>query len=289
MKILVTGGCGFIGSRLAGRLVKEGHDVVVLDNLSTGKRENLPKGAAFVKGDIRDEDIVKKAVKGCETVFHLAAVADARADENAVYGTNFLGAGNIFAAAGRINAKVIFTSSAAVYGNGKLPCREDDECKPVSQYGKSKLKAENILKKRKDHFIARLFNVFGPGGSSVVNRFCGRIPEYRDITVYGNGLQTRDYVYIDDAIDALLLGIENSGRYNIGTGKETSLLHLIDSIHAASGCKPDVKFSAEKKGDIKRSRADISLIKTLGWGPKTSLQDGIGLTLESLGFKAGIS
>ncbi len=284
MKVLVTGGCGFIGSHLVDRLILIGHDVVVLDNLSTGKKENLNKAAKFISGDVRNQTDVNKAAKDCKVIFHLAAIADVQAGEDAVFQTNFIGSTNVFKCAEKNKAKTIFTSSAAVYGDGKLPCNEDDTCKPVSQYGKSKLKAENLLKKQSDYFILRLFNVYGPRGYGVANNFCGKIPEYRDITIFGNGLQTRDFVFVNDVVDALLLGADNTGIYNAGTGKETSLLQLVDIIHNVSKAKPSVRFLPEKKGEIKRSKADISKIKKLGWKPKFSLEEGVLSVLNSSGF-----
>jgi UDP-glucose 4-epimerase len=164
MRILLTGGCGFIGCHLASKLLGAGNETVILDNLENSKKENLPPNAEFIKGDIRDPSDIARAMKGCEAIFHLAAVANIRGEDRAGYEVNFLGAKKIFEQAKRIGIKVIFSSSAAVYGN-IAACREDSECKPVSQYGISKLKAENFLRKEMpDAFIARLFNVYGSGG-----------------------------------------------------------------------------------------------------------------------------
>jgi nucleoside-diphosphate-sugar epimerase len=289
MKILVTGGCGFIGTHLVNKLVELGHEVVVLDNLSAGKKEKLNEKSTLVQGDIRDADDVRRAMKDCSAVFHLAAFADARsASDDLVYATNFLGAKNVFEIARSKNAKIIFTSSAAVYGNTQVPNRESIDCNPVSQYGKSKLRAERYLMRefpQESYFIVRLFNVYGTAGNSAVNRFCKKITNYEDIVVYGNGLQTRDYVYITDVIDALVLGLTNSGWYNVGTGQDISTLSLIETIHNMTRCKPSIKFTAPNPGEIGRSRADITKIKGLGWSPKVGLQDGIQLVLDSIGFK----
>ena len=208
--ILVTGGAGFIGSHLVKKLQKAGNDVRVLDDLSSGKKENV-QGAEFIRGDVKSEIDVSKAVKGCEYVFHLAALIDARDMGDDVFKVNFLGSKNVFAAAQRHGAKVIFTSSAAVYGEGTAG--EESSLKPLNDYGKSKAKAEKLLK---SGFIARLFNVYGPGGKSVINRFVkGICAGNGDITIYGTGLQTRDYVYVDDVVDALMLGMSNEGVYNV--------------------------------------------------------------------------
>lgn len=288
MKILVTGGFGFIGAKLVERLLSLNHEVVVLDHNLPAKKDRLNTNVEAVEGDIRDADDIRKAMKECDAVFHLAAVADVRSSDDVVYATNFLGAKNVFEVARAKNAKIIFTSSAAVYGNTQLPNRETADCSPISQYGKSKLRAERYLQRefsQDSYFIARLFNVYGTNGNSAINKFCRQITKYEDAIVYGNGLQTRDYIYIDDVIDALVLGLENSGLYNIGTGQDTSTLSLIEMIHQATRCKPGIKFTVPNAGEIARSRADITRISQFGWSPKISLQDGIQLVLDAIGFK----
>ncbi len=283
MKILVTGGTGFIGSHLTKKLIELGHEVVILADAENIKTE----GAAFIKGDVRDGYDVRKAMQGCEAVFHLAAVTDARnLNEDAIYATNFLGSKNVFEVAKSKNTKIVFTSTAAVYGNSQVPNKETDECKPVSQYGKSKLRAERYLQNlTENHFIVRMFNVYGARGHSFVNTACKKITNYEDILVYGNGLQTRDYVNVSDAVDALLLGFENTGLYNVGTGQDWSVTKLIDIIYETTRCKPTVKFTTPNKNDIARSKADISRIRSLGWEPKISLEEGVSLVLEQQGFK----
>lgn len=282
MRILVTGGAGFIGSNLVNSLV-ENNEVVVLDNLSNSKN-NVNKKAAFIKGDITDMDDVIKAVKGCDVVFHLAASIDVRnSDEKKDYEVNFLGSKNVFEAANDIKAKIIFTSSAAVYGNAHCPVTEETECNPISQYGRSKLRAEKLLK---DAFVLRLFNVYGYNSHGVIEKFCKSITNYETVIVNGRGNQTRDFVYVSDVVNALILGIENTGTYNIGTGKETSVLEIIDIIHKTTKCKPDVKFGMPIENEILRSYADNKKIKSLGWTPKVNLQEGIENVLELNGFKA---
>lgn len=283
MRVLVTGGAGFIGSYLVDRLISDGDDVAVLDNLSSGKREWVNKKAKFILGDIRDPSTVSTAMEGCNAVFHLAAITDARSSNDSVYQVNYLGAENVFTLAAAKKCRIIFTSSAAVYGE-TLPCKEDGKCTPISQYGKSKLKAEALLPLG-DAFTARLFNCYGPRSKSVVNKFCEKIPDYKDVTVYGSGLQTRDFVHVNDAVNALLLGIEKSGMYNVGTGVETSVLHLIDLIHKITNSKPNKKFTPPVEGDIKRSRAEIGKIRRLGWEPRIALEQGIRSLLADMGWK----
>lgn len=282
MKILVTGGAGFIGSHLAAKLIEQGHDIKILDNFSTSKKENANKKAKVLKGDVRDAADVKAAMRDCECVFHLAAISDARScDDDTMYQVNFVGSKNVFEAAKKAGAKVIFTSSAAVYGEAKN-AREEDKCNPISQYGKSKIRAEKIC--QPDAFIARMFNVYGPGGKSIVNKLCKLVPKYEDMPVFGTGMQTRDFVYVDDVVSALMLGMENSGIYNVATGKETSVLELIDLVQSATNAKATIKFMQPDANDIKRSKADIRKITTLSWTPAVSLEEGIRLILKSTGF-----
>jgi len=281
MNILVTGGAGFIGRHLVNRLVSKGHNVTVYDNFSTSKKDPIDK-AKIIEGDIRDADDVQRAMRDVEAVFHLAAITEARStDDNLVYNTNFIGSKNVFEAAKAVGAKIIFTSSAAVYGDAKV-CRESDECHPLSQYGKSKLRAEKICPE--GSFIARLFNAYGPGGRGVINKFCKLIPKYEDVTIFGHGNQTRDFIYVDDVVNALVLGLEVSGTYNIGTGKETTVMEIVDMIHSLTKSKPNIKFGPAVPEEIMRSKADITNIQKTTWFPKTELPDGITLVLKSQGF-----
>jgi len=278
MKILVTGGAGFIGSHLVDSL--EGHEVVVLDSFYSGKKEWV-HNAKLVEGDIRDAGDVAKAIHGCEAVFHLAAISEARAtDENLVYNTNFLGSKNVFEAAKAVKAKVIFTSSAAVYGESR-GAKETDVANPVNQYGKSKLKCEHIIPDKS--FIVRLFNVYGPRGHGVVNAFASAIPKYKGITIYGHGSQTRDFVHVDDVVSALLIGLQHEGTYNVGTGKDRSVTDIVQIISNLTRSTPDVTFAPATPGDVQRSRADISKISGI-WQPSVEIKQGIKHLLEYYGF-----
>ncbi len=276
MKVLVTGGCGFIGSHLSNILVKRGYEVAVLDNLISGNRGRLDSNIEFILGDVCNQTAVKKAVNGCSVVFHLAALTDLRtATEEKIREVNFSGSKNVFSAAEENNAKVIFTSSAAVYGDSEAT--EEKACSPLSYYGKNKLETEELLS---EAFIARLFNVYGPYGKSFVNTLCKKIPEGKEITVYGNGSKTRDYIYVDDVVSALLLGIDNKGIFNVGSGTETSVLNLIKKVENVLGKKAVVKHAGDNKNEIRSSRADIGKIKQLGWKAVISLEEGIKKVLE---------
>lgn len=280
MKALVTGGAGFIGSHLVNRLLATGYEVSVLDNLSTGRKENVNKKASFFKGDVRDESDVRKAGSGCSLIFHLAAQTDARInDPEKDFRINFEGSKTVFDFAKISGAKVIFTSSAAVYGDTQLPNRENGEKKPLSEYGKNKLKAEKLL--GADAFVGRIFNVYGPNGHGVINTFCKKIKNNDELEVFGTGMQTRDFIFVEDVVDALVLGTRHGGTYNVGTQTETSLIQVIDMVRDASRLGARTKFLPEKSSDIKRSKADISKIKKLDWSPKVNIREGVKLTFNS--------
>lgn len=281
MRVLVTGGSGFIGTHLVNRLVEQGHETVVLDAKPPQNR-----AARFVSGDIRSDEDVRIAVSGCKAVFHLAAIAQARnADEEAMYKVNYLGSKTVFDAAQKAGARIIFASSAAVYGNAPVPLKESQSVTPISYYGSTKLKAEQLLR-GSDAFIARLFNVYGPlNETGVINVFCRKMMNYEEIPLIGTGRQTRDFVYVSDVVDAFLLGLEHNGTYNAATGKETSVLKIIETIERLTRYKPNIKRLPANPFDPDQSVADISKIGKLGWKPKTNLEQGIKLVLESMGEK----
>lgn len=281
MKILVTGGSGFIGTHLVERLLKEGNEVIVLDN-----KPPKNKKAHYVNGDIRSAEDVSLAMNRCKACFHLAAIAQARnEDRDLLYKVNYLGSKTVFDEAEKVGAKIIFSSSSAVYGNAPVPLKESVQCKPVSYYGTTKLKAEQLLKGT-DAFITRFFNVYGSGTEAgVVNVFCKKMMNYEEVPVMGTGRQTRDFVYISDVIDALMLGFKHNGVCNVGTGKETSVMQLIEMIQRLTRYKPNIKRIEGSPLDPERSVADISKITKLGWKPKIDLQKGIKISLESYGEK----
>ncbi len=285
MKVLVTGGAGFIGSHLVDTLIDKGYNVVVLDNLSNSDKTNVNENAEFIKGDIRSENDVKKAISDCEAVFHLAGLIDIVSnDPDKDFQVNFLGSRNVFSHARKANAKIIFTSSAAVYGNTKPPVSEDSPCNPISQYGKSKLKAEKSLPD--NSFILRLFNVYGSRSKTgVIKKFVESVLNFEPVKVFGNGLQTRDFVHVSDVVNALMLGLEKDakGVYNVGTSVETSIINLLDMIYSITSIKPHIKFMPERQEEIKRSRADITKINIdFGWSPRVNLEQGLRNLIEEI-------
>jgi len=221
-------------------------------------------------------------LKGADAVFHLAAVADVRANNDEVEEINVFGSQNVFHIASKNNSKIIFASSAAVYGNGDRTWKETDECKPISPYGRSKLEAEGMLEKETDDFcILRFFNVYGPGSKSGLTLFCERIRNEEEITIFGDGNQTRDYVYIDDVISALLSALDISGTYNVATGRSVSTNSVIRMVSDAAGKEPVVRYAKADSREIRFSSADVSKVNKTGWRPRVELEEGIRKILDS--------
>jgi UDP-glucose 4-epimerase len=303
VRILLTGGAGFIGSHVAGRLLERGHEVAVVDDLSTGKRWNVPDGAQFYEMDIRS---------GCTRVFeefapealcHQAAQMDVRRsvkEPDFDAEVNVLGTVRLLENCMRHGVdRVVFASTGgAVYGEQEaFPATEDHPQYPVSPYGVSKLAGERYL-----HFYnaqyglpyaaLRYANVYGPrqdphGEAGVVAVFCGNIAAKRPSTINGNGEQTRDYVYVDDVARANVLALEQDpppGAYNIGTGIETSVNRLYELLQDISGEYIPPRHGPGKPGEQLRSCVDHSrATRLLGWRPEVSLADGLRETLRSFG------
>jgi len=298
-KYLVTGGAGFIGSNLVDELINQGNEVVVMDNLSTGKKENLNSKAKFYKIDIR-ASTVDKIFKheNFDYVFHLAAQIDVRASiafpefDNKV---NAMGSYNIFKNSGLNKVKkVIFISTGgALYGDCLKPAKEQTLIQPISPYAIHKYSAERYLELcydlyNLDYVVLRLANVYGPrqysgGECGVIGIFIHNIINNKPIALYGDGAQTRDFVYVSDVVSACLkaMAVKDRGVFNIGNGKEISILKIIDAIKKAV-CK---KFICEKKkarvGEARRSVLNsFKAKKTLNWKPRISLVQGIKNTID---------
>jgi len=291
MKTLVTGGAGFIGSNLVQLLLKEGHDVTVLDNLSSGCRINLrlfPEVRMLI-GDVRDTSIVEQAVNGVEVVFHLAAsVGNARSIEHPMIDaeTNVLGTLNVLESARRHKArKMVFSSSAGIFGELKtLPIREDHCVEPDSPYGATKLCAEKLcLAYAKVHspfeaVCLRYFNVFGVNQrfdayGNVIPIFAHNLVRHGRITIFGDGEQTRDFINVADVARANLLAGENrgvSGAFNLGSGTQITINELVSQMREVSGLDTDVVYGPRRLGDVRHSLADISAIRrALGFEPRS--------------------
>jgi len=298
MKILVTGGAGFIGSHLVDRLIKEGHKVVVVDNLSTGKKENLNPKAKFYKADIRGlkiSQIFKKEKP--EVVYHLAAQVDVRKSvENPIESAkvNILGSLNILENCKKFKIKkFIFPSSAGVYGEAKnLPIKENYPLNPIAPYSIGKLAIEKYLSFYQTQglpFVSlRYANIYGPrqsgsGEGSVVAIFINKILKGEKPVVFGNGNQTRDFLYVDDAVKAAIsaLKAKSGSIYNVGTNKEITINSLLELILKILNKKIKPIYKPLRKGEIIKSRIDYSKIKKeLGWQPKDDLKEGLKKTIE---------
>lgn len=291
MRAIVTGGAGFIGSHLADALVARGDDVLVIDNLQRGLRERVPAEAEFVELDVREPLAEVFAGFKPETVFHLAAQADvrvsvARPGEDAEI--NVVGTVNVLAAAQEHDAKVVFSSTGgAIYGECERPAREDDPLEPLSPYGTAKLAAENYIGMfsrlhGSQHTVLRYANVYGPrqeaeleGG--VVAIFFEQFRKGESATIFGDGEQTRDFVYVADIVEATLAGVEHpGGPFNVGSGRETSIVELHDLCRSASGTEGEAEFAPARLGEIQRSILDPTHGEEgLDWKPKISLEEGL--------------
>ncbi|MGY4826302.1 NAD-dependent epimerase/dehydratase family protein [Stutzerimonas chloritidismutans] len=277
--ILVTGGAGFIGSNLVDALLARGYAVRVLDNLSTGKRENLPQDTRveLIVGDVADADCVRRAVQGCRAVVHLAAVASVQASVDDPFGThqsNLIGTLNLCEAMREWGVKrVLFASSAAVYGNnGEGHAIDEDTPKaPLTPYAADKLASEHYLDfYRRQHglepVVFRFFNIFGPRQdpsspySGVISIFTERAQKGLPIAVFGDGEQTRDFLYVADLVEVLVQALESpeavEGAVNVGLNQATSLNQLLAAIGDVLGGLPKVSYQAARPGDIRHSRAN---------------------------------
>ena len=293
MRAVVTGGAGFIGSNVVDALVARGDDVHVLDDLSKGSRENVPPAAALHVADIRDPDEVFDAARP-ELVVHLAAQADVRVSverPDLDADVNVLGTLRILEAARRHDAKIVFASTGgAIYGECDAPALETSERRPLAPYGTSKLCGEEYLATWNrlygaHHVSLRFANVYGPrqvphGEAGVVSIFMGRLREGGTPTIYGDGGQTRDYVYVGDVVRAVLAaGGHPGGVVNVGTGRETSVLELHEAIGRATGIEREPAFADARLGELQRSVLDIARAeRELGWRPEHSLDDGLAAT-----------
>ena len=299
MTVLVTGGAGFIGSHVAEALVARGKDVVVLDDLSSGKRENLPEGAELVEGDIREpQDELFAGVKP-DVCFHLAAQADvrvsvARPEHDARI--NVIGTINLLEAAREHGTQLVFSSTGgAIYGECDGPAPEDAPRQPLAPYGTSKLAGEEYLATYNrlhgtKHVALRYGNVYGPrqdphGEAGVVAIFFKRFLSGEQPKVFGDGKQTRDYVYVVDVVRATLAAAERDGGvYNVGTGRETSVVELFDLCRRVAGKESvEPEFAPPRPGELQRSVLDVSrAVDELGWRPEHSLEEGLRETWESM-------
>jgi UDP-glucose 4-epimerase len=310
MRCLVTGGAGFIGSNLIDALLARGDEVTVVDDLSTGRMSNLEPGlsagAELVKMDVRDTEALTRLAgeTGPEAIFHLAAQIDVRkslADPFFDASINVGGTANVLEAArtsecGRV---VSISTGGAIYGEGEgqqLPLPEDAPIAPLSAYGQSKFAAEGYVSLYERLYglsgvSLRLGNVYGPrqdplGEAGVIAIFCGLLKEGGRPTVFGDGTQTRDYIYVGDVVSAALAAAESAatGAINIGTGKETNVLELAEALGELSGRDDfEPELAPPRTGEVQAISVDPTRAEhELNWTPKMDLRDGLRITLDSI-------
>ncbi|CAD5244495.1 SDR family oxidoreductase [Thermococcus camini] len=295
--IVVTGGAGFIGSHIAWELVKD-NEVIVIDNLYTGKEENIPPGAKLVRADIRDYESIAELISQADYVFHEAAqvsVVESVRDPVFTEEVNVIGTLNILKALLEGHGKLVFASSAAVYGdNPNLPLKESERPKPLSPYGVTKATAEEYLRVFNELYgvptvALRYFNVFGPRQSAnqyagVISIFINRALKNEPLVIFGDGKQTRDFIYVKDVVRANILAAEsrrsNGKVFNVATGRGTSILELATKIIEITGANTSILFDKPRPGDIRHSLADIGEIRKLGFEPEWSLEEGLKKTVE---------
>ena len=292
MKYAVTGGAGFIGSHLVKKLVERGNEVIVIDNLNTGKKQNVEKISKkidFFEVDIRDFSAIENILKNVDGIFHeaaLASVQDSFRIPDEFFDVNVNGTENIFKIAKKLGIKVVYASSSSVYGNPiSIPIKENDDKNPFNPYAKTKLEDDKLAEKYAKNGLKviglRYFNVFGPRQSKeyagVIKLFLERIQQGLSPLINGDGLQVRDFVYVDDVVNANILAMESNidGEFfNIGTNSTISVLDLANIIIKFSGLKLKPIHQPAVPGDVKATQADITKAKMmLKWKPTTSLKD----------------
>ena len=306
MSVLITGGLGFIGINTVKEFVKDDFQVVVVDKkkdsgMLNGVLGSLRRKVRFLCCDILDLDCLSKAARDVEYILHLAAVvsvAEVNENPSLAFKVNVDGIHDILLVS-RINdniEKVVFASSAAVYGDPQyVPISEDHPLKPISLYGLTKVLGEELVRwyyriYGLDYVILRYFNVYGPYMTksrypSVILSFIMRAIKNEPLIIYGDGTQTRDFVYVEDVARANLLAIEKNaiGEFNVGTGIKITVMELAKLVVRLLGSSSDIMFSEWREGDIKHSVADIKkIISSLGWRPSVSIESGLRRTIAWL-------
>ena len=300
-KVLVTGGAGFIGSHLVRGLLDRGDRIRVLDNLSTGSKANLAGlEIDFIEGDIRDAVVVQESIKDVNVVFHLAAfisVPGSMEDPLTCYAANLNGSLNVLMQASQVGVRrAVLASSAAVYGESESIVAENYPLNPLSPYAASKLAMEQVGKLFSQSFsletvCLRFFNAYGPR-QSPDSPYAAAIPKFIQVmlagepaTIHGDGRQTRDFVYVRDIVEAMLLAADGDsidGRvFNVGGGNSVPIIELVEILQRFFPETLDPVFGPPRQGDLRFSEADISLAeRALGYRPRIDLQEGLEITVE---------
>ena len=294
MKYVVTGGAGFIGNNIVKLIIKKGHDVDIIDNLHTGKKENLNEimdKVNFFKIDIRDKNSLEEIIKNSNGIFHeaaLTAVPESFEKPQEYHDVNVIGTKNIFEIAKKENIRVVYASSSSIYGNVKnIPIIEKADRKPINPYGQTKLEdeflAEEFSKNNLSVIGLRYFNVYGIGQTGsyagVITKFLENIKNQKSFTINGNGNQIRDFIHVNDIAKANLAAMESkieNGFFNIGTGIPTSIIDLSKLMIEISNHTHKTIFGPELEGDVEISQADMnSTNKFFNWNHEINLLDGL--------------
>ncbi|WP_255171269.1 NAD-dependent epimerase/dehydratase family protein [Natrononativus amylolyticus] len=296
--VLITGGAGFIGGHLADHLVSN-NDVRIVDSFTTGSRANVPKETTCLDGDICDRKTIERATADVDLIFHEAALVSVQQSVEAPeksHAINVRATLSLLERARKIDARVVLASSAAIYGHPEqIPIRETDAKTPSSPYGLEKLTIDHYARQYHDLYgldtvALRYFNVYGPRQSAgdysgVISIFLEQAQNDDPITIYGDGEQTRDFVYVDDVVQANLLAADSdhSGEaYNVGTGESVTINELAETIVDVTDSNSDIVHTEEREGDIRHSEPDISKIQTdLGYEPTVSLKEGLEKTIQA--------
>ena len=294
MRYIVTGGAGFIGSNIVKKLVARGDDVTVIDNLNTGKEENLKSvidKITFLKDSILNRELLEKQSQNIDGIFHqaaLASVQDSFSKLDEYHNVNVNGTENILKLAKKNDFRVVYASSSSVYGNPeRIPIKESDKKNSINPYAETKLKQDQLAIKYSEMGVKviglRYFNVFGKGQSKeyagVLKLFLERIRDKLPPKINGDGTQFRDFVYVEDVADANIMSMDsdiNHGFYNVGTNTSITILDLAKTIIKSSGLDIQPIFGPALKGDVQRTIANIDLIKEeIGWEPTILLEKWI--------------
>ena len=303
MKYVVTGGAGFIGSHVTKKLVERGDIVTVIDNMNTGKEQNLEPvrdKINFVKGDILDIDLLEDMTKDIDGVFHqaaLASVQDSFDEPNEYHNVNVNGTENILKLSKKYGFKIVYASSSSVYGNPiKIPIKESDERNPINPYAETKLKKEELATEYSKMGVSviglRYFNVFGKGQSKeyagVLKLFLERIRDKLPPKINGDGMQFRDFVHVSDVVNANIMSMDSDIThefFNVGTNTTITILDLAKTIIEYSGLNIEPIFGPALDGDVHKTSANIDLIKKkIGWEPSIMLVDWIKDIISSKKF-----
>jgi UDP-glucose 4-epimerase len=300
MKFVVTGGVGFIGSNIVKLLVKKGHNVDIIDNLHTGKKENIIEvidQVNFYQIDIRNKEDLEKVIKNYDGIFHeaaLTAVPESFQKPQEYHDVNVVGTKNIFDIAEKEKIRVVYASSSSIYGNAKsIPIKENADKKPINPYGQTKLDDEDLAEKNSRNNFSiiglRYFNVYGIGQTGsyagVITKFLKNIKNQKPFIINGDGNQIRDFIHVEDIAKANLVAMESkikNGFFNVGTGIPTSINDLAKLMVKLSNHEHEITYGPPHKGDVKISQSDTNLIlRSLDWSAEIDLNTGLERLIKS--------